>query len=288
MTLSVNRSATPTGKSSPSSAGAASHPAGPRVSIVMPARNEAPNLPHVFARIPEDIYEIVVVDGNSTDGTGAVAAQLDARVRLVGQSRKGKGNALAHGFAAVTGDIIVMLDADCSADPTEIPRFVAALREGADFAKGSRHLSDGGGSEDLTRLRQTGNRMLTRTVNMLFGTAYTDLCYGYNAFWVHCLPHLAIDSDGFEVETMMNIRVAKAGLRVAEVPSFELNRMFGNSNLNAVRDGARVARTIFREYAGTRATPVVPAVERRGHPRGERVTAEERRACFRFAVRSTA
>jgi glycosyltransferase involved in cell wall biosynthesis len=287
MTLSIDPSATPAARNGPAGAAPVPRPDGPRVSIVMPARNEARNLPHVFARIPPDIYEIVVVDGNSTDGTGAVAAQLDARVRLVGQSRKGKGNALAHGFAAVTGDIIVMLDADCSADPAEIPRFVATLREGADFAKGSRHLAEGG-SEDLTRLRQTGNRMLTRTVNMLFGTAYTDLCYGYNAFWVHCLPHIDIDSDGFEVETMMNIRVAKAGLRVAEVPSFEKNRMFGNSNLNAVRDGARVARTIFREYSGTRQTPVVPTVERRAHPRGEGLSAEERRACFRFAVRSMA
>jgi glycosyltransferase involved in cell wall biosynthesis len=254
----------------------------PRVSIVMPARNEARNLPHVFERIPADVHEIIVVPGNSTDGTGEVARELDDRVVLVEQSRKGKGNALAHGFAAVTGDIVVMLDADCSADPEEIPAFVDTLVAGADFAKGSRHLR-GGGSEDLTLLRSMGNKALTHSVNMLFRTRYSDLCYGYNAFWTHCLPHINIDSDGFEVETMMNIRIAKAGLAVSEVPSFERSRLYGASNLNAVRDGLRVARTIGRELRGHRQIPVIPSIERRAHPRGHAIEAGERRACFRFA-----
>jgi glycosyltransferase involved in cell wall biosynthesis len=256
---------------------------GPRVSIVMPARNEARNLPHVFEKIPADVHEIIVIPGNSTDGTGEVAQELDDRVVLVDQSRKGKGNALAHGFAAVTGDIIVMLDADCSADPLEIPAFVDTLVRGADFAKGSRHMT-GGGSEDLTLMRSMGNKALTHSVNMLFRTRYSDLCYGYNAFWTHCLPHINIDSDGFEVETMMNIRVAKAGLRVHEVPSFERSRLYGVSNLNALRDGLRVARTIGRELRGHRETPVVPSVERRSHPRGQAIEAGERRACFLYAA----
>lgn len=237
----------------------------PRVSVVVPARNEAANLPHVIAEIGAEVDEIIVVDGHSTDGTAELAPRLDPRVRLVRQRGRGKGDALAHGFAAATGDILVMLDADCSADPREIPRFLQALTEdGADFAKGTRNHPHGG-SADITPLRSLGNRALTAQVNLLFGTAYSDLCYGYNAFWTHCLPHIDVDCDGFEVETQINIRIAKSGLTVAEVPSFEHERLHGESNLNTWRDGWRVQRTIARELLrrapATRRAPRFHAVE---------------------------
>ncbi len=169
-------------------------------------------------------------------------------VRVVHQERRGKGNALACGFAAATGDIIVMLDADGSADPAEIPDYVSALLSGADFAKGSRFV-EGGGSDDITVSRRLGNRGLNGLVNLLYRTNYTDLCYGYNAFWSHCLPVMDVDCDGFEVETLINIRVAQAGLDVVEVPSYEYDRVHGESNLRTFRDGWRVLATIFRERA---------------------------------------
>ena len=233
-------------------------PAEPRVSVVIPTLNEARNLPHVFAALPDDIFEIVLVDGNSTDGTVEIARELYPTVRVVGQSRRGKGNALAAGFAACRGDVIVMLDADGSADPTEIPRFVAALKDGADFAKGSRFLA-GGGSSDISPLRWLGNRFFSRLVNVLYGTHYSDLCYGYNAFRTSCLPAIDVDCDGFEVETLINVRIAKAGLEVVEVPSFEFDRIHGESNLNAFRDGCRVLRTIFREWRRPSPLDAAPA-----------------------------
>jgi glycosyltransferase involved in cell wall biosynthesis len=236
--------------------------AAPRVSVVIPTLNEARNLPYVFALLPKDIFEVVVVDGNSTDDTIAVARRLRPDVRIVRQTRRGKGNALACGFAACRGDIIVMLDADGSTDPREIPAFVAALLVGADYAKGSRFVA-GGGSTDITGIRRTGNHALNLIANLLNRTRFTDLCYGYNAFWRHCLPTLDLTAgpasaagtghpamrwgDGFEIETIINVRVARAGLKVAEVPSFERDRIHGESNLNAVRDGLRVLRTIARE-----------------------------------------
>ena len=149
----------------------------PSVSVVIPTLNEAKNLPHVFDHLPDGIHEIIVVDGNSTDDTCAVARRLRPDARIIRQNRSGKGNALACGFAAATGQIIVMLDADGSADAGEIPFFVQALVDGADFAKGTRFAA-GGGSSDLTRLRACGNRLLMAMVNLAYGTAYSDLCYG--------------------------------------------------------------------------------------------------------------
>jgi len=243
-----------------------------RVSVIVPAMNEARNLPHVFALIPPGVHEVVLVDGLSVDGTVEVARQLRPDVRVVMQNRKGKGNALACGFAAATGDIIAMVDADGSADPGEIPRFVEAVLAGADFAKGSRFVK-GGGSSDLTRMRALGNRLLTGFFNACYGRKYTDLCYGFNVFSRRCVPVLGLDAtsaprpgsdgrlwgDGFEVETLIHVRAARAGLKVTEVPSFEHSRIHGVSNLNAFSDGLRVVRTIFKERRLQRHPEPAPA-----------------------------
>ena len=246
------------------------------VSVVIPTLNEAANLPHVFARLPfEELFEVIIVDGHSSDDTIEVARELCPSVRVVVQDGKGKGNALACGFAAARGDIIVMLDADGSTDPQEIPGYVDALFAGADFAKGSRFM-EGGGSVDITPLRMQGNRFLNRTVNVLFGTRYSDLCYGYNAFWADLLPTINVDCSGFEVETLINVRVAKAGLNVAEVPSIEQERIHGVSKLHPVRDGLRVLRTILSErFAPQRAhdasVPSVRELTYSGHANGSSV-----------------
>jgi hypothetical protein len=225
-------------------------PRSPRISVVIPTRNEAKNLPYVLGRLPEGLHEVILVDGNSVDDTIEVATAIRPDIIVVLQGRTGKGNAMACGFAAATGDVLVMLDADGSADPQEIPLFVAALVEGADFAKGTRFAA-GGGSSDITPLRAWGNGCLNRIANLLYGTQYTDLCYGYNAFWRTSLTSLSLDpregktggrlwGDGFEIETIINTRVAKAGLRITEVPSYEYRRLHGETNLNTWRDGTRV------------------------------------------------
>jgi glycosyltransferase involved in cell wall biosynthesis len=224
----------------------------PTVSVVIPAKNEARNLEHVFGTIPGWVDEIVLVDGHSIDDTVAVARNLDPGIKIVQQQGHGKGDALQAGFAAAEGDIIVMMDADGSTDGKEIPRFVAALATGADFAKGSR-FSSGGGSDDITFSRRLGNKILSGLVNILFGTRYTDLCYGYNAFWAKHLDKLDLSCAGFEVETVMNVRAAKAGLAIQEIPSYEYLRLHGMSNLKVVGDGLRIAKFILRERFLSRA-----------------------------------
>ena len=247
----------------------------PSVTIVVPAKNEAANLRVVLPLLPLE-YEIVIVDGNSVDGTVDVALELRPDVRVIRQTRKGKGNAIACGFLAATGDIIVMFDADGSADPREIPTFVQALVEGADFAKGSR-FARGGGSADITPLRTLGNGGLNWIANVAFGTNFTDLCYGYNALWRSMVPLLDLPDpsltapdgemlwgDGFEIETVINCRFAAAEVAITEVASFELSRIHGTSNLRTFSDGTRVLRTILSERRRLRRADKASARERVG------------------------
>jgi glycosyltransferase involved in cell wall biosynthesis len=235
----------------------------PTISVVVPAKNEAANLRHVLPLLDQS-YEVVLVDGQSVDGTIDVALQLRPDAIVVQQTRRGKGNALVAGFLAATGDIVVMLDADGSADPSEIPRFVETLADGADFAKGSR-FADGGGSHDITFLRKWGNESLNFVANRLFGTRFTDLCYGYNAFWRDLVPTLQLPplraaapkggmlwGDGFEIETVINCRFASAQVEIVEVPSVELARIHGESNLRTFSDGFRVLRTLLAERLSRR------------------------------------
>ncbi|MGH2865254.1 MAG: glycosyltransferase family 2 protein [Solirubrobacteraceae bacterium] len=238
-------------------------PNGPSVSVVIPALNEAPNLPWLASRMPAGVGEIILVDGCSTDDTIAVAQYLWPDVRIVTQTRRGKGNALACGFAVASCDVIVMIDADGSMDPGEIPYFVAALIANADYVKGSR-FAPGGGSSDITRFRATGNHVLNALTGLIHRTSFTDLCYGFNAFWRRILPVLGLEvgegtarrwGDGFEVETLINIRVHSAGLKVTEVPSFEGVRLHGSSNLRAFADGWRVLAIIARESRALRKAP---------------------------------
>lgn len=237
----------------------------PSVTVVIPTLNEAPNLPGVFARLPDDLFEILIVDGGSIDDTVSVAKRLRPDVQVIEQTRRGKGNALACGMVAASGEVVVLLDADGSTDPAEIPEFVEALVAGADYVKGSR-LLPGGGSVDLTPWRRFGNSCLTRAMNLLFDTEFTDSCYGYNCMWRRYTKVFELDTssasageqarprwgDGFEIEILMHARAAIAGLRIVEVPSVERARVFGDSNLHAIRDGFRILRTMLREYLAAR------------------------------------
>ncbi|WP_281168166.1 glycosyltransferase family 2 protein [Propionicicella superfundia] len=264
----------------------------PNVSIIIPAMNEADNLRQLLPTLPE-VHEVVLIDGNSTDGTVDVAREVMPDITVVKQTRRGKGNALACGFAAATGDILVMFDADGSADPAEIPRFVDALLAGADFAKGSRFV-EGGGSHDITRIRDLGNRGLNLVGNLAYRTHFTDLCYGYNAFWRDLLPVLDLPpvdaraeegtmlwGDGFEIESLIFCRMSAAGVVTTEVPSVERERTFGVSNLNAISDGTRVLRTLITERQRTlRRRPEVANVGMRWM---RRVTALSREASQKAA-----
>jgi len=258
-----------------------------KVSLVLPTMNEERNIGWVLGRLPAGLHEVLLVDGRSVDRTVAVAQQLRPDIRVLEQKSPGKGAALALGLTAVTGDIVVMIDADGSMDPAEIPGLVGALLAGADVVKGSRATA-GGGSRDLSTLRKIGNWALTFIANRIYRQNWRELCYGYAAFWTDVLQLLNVSGivnpdaaigrravpplsavervhpygHGFEIEALLFCRAARARLRVAEVFSFEHERRNGESNLATWRDGWRVLTAVLRE--------------RRFHPHGASLNRQQR------------
>lgn len=230
------------------------------VSVVIPTLNEEENIAWVLNRMPPIVNEVILVDGRSTDRTVEVARSVRPDIVVVRQRFRGKGDALRVAFAAATSDLIVMMDADGSMEPGEIHRFVTPLLHGYDVVKGSRFLA-GGGSADLTALRKLGNWALVRMTNAMFMVHFTDLCYGYCSFRRECLPALSLTAHGFEIEAELIVHALKANLRIAEVPSVELRRRCGTSNLNTFRDGQRVLRTLLRERIVRRPRAIVDPID---------------------------
>jgi len=207
--------------------------------------NEEANIGWVLQRMPAWVEEVILVDGGSKDGTVEVARAIHPEVLVVTELRRGKGVALRTGFEAATGEVVVMIDADGSMDPGEIEHYVRAVGEGYDLVKGSR-LCPGGGSTDLTLIRRLGNLCLRRLVNLAYSADFTELCYGYMAIRRSSVRTMELASEGFEIETEIVVSSLRRGLRIAEIPSHEAERLHGESHLHPIRDGLRVLWVILR------------------------------------------
>jgi glycosyltransferase involved in cell wall biosynthesis len=229
-----------------------------KISIIIPARNEADNIYKILSEIELDVYEIIVIDGNSTDETVLNASKHPKKPIVVTQNSKGKGAALSLGFKISAGDVVIAVDADGSNDPRELQNFVNQIKSGADLVKGSRNLF-GGGSEDLTQFRNFGNFFLTAIANIVFKTKWTDLAYGYFAIRKDLLNKMKISEydskssfwlsygQGFEIESLICCRAARVGAKIIEIPSFERKRWSGSSNLKSIPDGLRALFAILYE-----------------------------------------
>jgi glycosyltransferase involved in cell wall biosynthesis len=219
-----------------------------KIGIVIPTFNEEKNIGDVIFRLRDmDYTNILVIDGSSKDNTIKVAEKSGAKIVL--QSGRGKGQAIRQALENnyLDTDFLVLLDADGSMDPREIPRYIHALQNGADVAKGSRFLP-GGGTIDMSALRKFGNSCMTLSVNAIYSTKYTDICYGFFALNRKAIKALSplLESNNFEIETELFIKAKQVGLNVVEVPSFENLRKYGESNLNSFRDGTKIFQVIFR------------------------------------------
>jgi glycosyltransferase involved in cell wall biosynthesis len=219
------------------------------VTVIIPTRNEEKSVAKVIEELTKMGYDdVLIVDGNSLDRTVEKAKCSGANVMV--QNGRGKGDALCQAFnhADLNGNVVVIMDADGSMNPKELPLLIKALDFGVDLAKGSRFLSYGY-SEDMSLTRRIGNRFFVLLVNMLWSAGYTDLCYGFAAFRKSAIeklcPHLR--SKNFEIETEVFVKAKKLGLKVIEVPSVEFRRQYGKSNLHSFLDGFRILFTIIRE-----------------------------------------
>lgn len=238
--------------STPVKSPAVSIPGSLKVGVVIPALNEEKNLGSLLVTLKNLGYKhILVIDGKSKDRTMEVARRNGAIVIM--QNGRGKGSAvrevLSNGYLDV--DAMVLMDADGSMSPEEIPILVQGLTSGADLVKGSRFLK-GGGTYDMSFIRRFGNLLMMSAVNLLWTTRYTDLCYGFAVFNKRSIAKMAplLKSENFEIETEIFVKAKKLGLKVTEVPSVELKRRNGKSNLNAFKDGVKIFQTILREFIG--------------------------------------
>jgi len=224
--------------------------------VVIPTLNEERSISELlFSLRRAGFSRILVIDGNSKDKTVEIAKRFG--VEVVYQNGRGKGAALvqAFGHEYLQSELIVIMDADGSMNPAELPAFIEALEIGNDVVKGSRNLS-GGGTEDMSLVRRIGNTFFVVLTNLLWSANYTDLCYGFAVFRKDAITKLYpnLKSRSFEIETEIFVKAKKYGLRIAEVPSVELRRKHGKSNLKALEDGLRILLTIVREFLNQNGT----------------------------------
>ncbi|MDE1855883.1 MAG: glycosyltransferase family 2 protein [Candidatus Micrarchaeota archaeon] len=215
------------------------------VSVVIPTWNESGNIGRVIPAVKRVLSgyssEIIVVDRHSADGTDQMARRLGARVLY---DDIGKGSALMKGLVSAKGRILISMDADLSNEPKELKLLIAGIETGYDICMGSRFIT-GGGSDDMPWVRRFGNKVFVFLVNTLFGANYSDLCYGYRSFRRGAMQKLNLKERGFGIETEINIKAKRRGLRVLEVPSVEKKRDKGVGKLHTFRDGYVILKTIF-------------------------------------------
>jgi glycosyltransferase involved in cell wall biosynthesis len=217
------------------------------ITALICALNEEESLPHVLLRIPDWVDEVLLVDGHSTDRTVEVVRELRPDIRVFCQPGRGKADALRHGVEQATGDIIVTLDADGETDPQELARFAEPLLSGYDFVKGSRLAY--GRPRRMSYYRWFGNRVLAWTCNLLYGTRFTDICSGYNAFWKTRFLQLELTYDpnevGCSMEQQMIVRAEKAGMNIKEVPHVTQGRIAGASVIGGFKQSTKQG---FRDW----------------------------------------
>ncbi|MDA1097032.1 MAG: glycosyltransferase family 2 protein [Chloroflexi bacterium] len=226
----------------------------PRISAVMCTLNEEGNLPGILPRIPSFVDELLLIDGHSTDRTVEVARQLRPDIRVLFQPNGGKGDALRHGLANATGDIIVTLDADGATDPDDMWGFIQPLLDGYDMTKGSRFVK--GLPPGMRRHRVLGNWLLAVTGNILYRTRYTDVCSGYLGISRGALDQLDWQSLGpYDYEVVLIFRAARQGLRIKEVGHADRGRETGHSKMPSWHTGWQQMKVIWRERFRRRRHP---------------------------------
>lgn len=228
----------------------------PKVSVIIPAKDEEETLPHVLtdlnatiAETPSYEFEVICVDDHSTDTTAQIARSFGARV-VQNTRAPGKGMALRAGFEAATGDVLVMMDADYSHRAEEIPLLLSALTDGVALVIGSRVV---GGSEEYTHVRALGNVFLSASLGLCTGRYLSDALNGFKVFRRQIFTDYVYTSRNFEIEIEIVANALRSGLRVVEVSSHERARAGGQMKSRVIRHGTRfLARILWEGMRGVK------------------------------------
>jgi glycosyltransferase involved in cell wall biosynthesis len=231
-----------------------------KLSVVVPSYNEARTILQVIDAVSRvdlssplgmDIdLEIIVVDDGSTDGTRRLLESCGARpdVRVIlHECNQGKGAAVRTGFGAVTGDIVIIQDADMEYDPSEFPRLLEPIVNGhADVVYGSR-LSGGRPQRVYLFWHLVGNRLLTLLTNVLFNSTLTDMETGYKVFRREVVDGFRLRENDFRIEPEMTAQVLKnPRLRVYEMPISYYGRTYEEGKKITWKDGLGAVKTLLR------------------------------------------
>lgn len=215
------------------------------VSILIPTLNEEENISPLLSSIflvIDDEDEILIIDGLSSDNTINECKKYG--VEILSEKKRGKGNAIKKGVYNANSDYIIIMDADLSMNPNDIPIMKEYLYSGFDIVKGSRNLPSGG-SSDFSPIRRLGNTIFVYLSKFLYGHHFTDITYGYIGFKKDVYLSILPKKTNFEFETEFLLKSHINGYSIHEFPSYEKERFIGLSKLNTWLDGLKILKTIL-------------------------------------------
>jgi glycosyltransferase involved in cell wall biosynthesis len=223
----------------------------PSISVLIPAFNEETSISKVLQGIHQILkkggfpYEIIVIDDGSTDHTAKIAKENGAMI-ISNSTNLGKGSALRAGFSKAIGKIIIMMDADGSHRPEDIPKLIfPIINRDSDVVMGTRFYGDSG-RNSTKKLHLFGNRVFNILILLLTGKTVSDSQSGFRAFKQEVLRRIPLSSSRFEIESELTIKTLKNGFNTTEVPINCIKRAIGNSKLNSFQDGFYIFKAIIK------------------------------------------